>query len=675
MGKKRKSSSVAAESIFPLAPQPAASGNPFPEGTIGYAEHQKEHTNPFQFGTIGWTDWQRDHGLSTAPPPVDPKTGKGYLPSGDYTSGDAATDAFAKTLKKDDLWRFQKMEEHMAGKTLEGAMPPKTGSIYEDFKGPLEFLRSAGVAQKSTGGGDVENLTRELTELSNRGVQFGNKAMKNAGQINKMAPDLARWGVKSLNDLQAFDIPGRGTIYYNKGNNTVLPADFGSSMHGEGGTYFSLKNINGHVLPTTEWTDTSDRQAIMGGLSVLGAAAGLGGLGAAIGGATGLGTAGGNALVGAGMGGLQSAAGGGNFLKGALMGGLGGAVSALNPAGALGVTNPTLQAGLNSALSGGLRGISGNFVGRIKGAKCPFDLQFLTARPATSPSRSPAAAWLLRCRLVPSLIRVSNPLPPPPCAFANAPSPASQICWAESLIAWASWVSNRPGDEAGFFGAEGWRFVTMRNPSLGATGERSRRGARTSVGSGFGAHSLIRYQPGLARARSARRGRGRAALAHLLYGLDGGGGFVVLTGEIGAGKTTVCRCFLEQVPPNCDVAYIVNPKVTVIELLRSVCDELGIAVAPSAPPTVKDHVDPLNRFLLAAHAAGRHCVLVIDEAQNLSADVLEQLRLLTNLETDERKLLQILLIGQPELRALLARPELEQLAQRVIARRSEERRV
>lgn len=359
MGKKRKSSSVAAESIFPLAPQPAASGNPFPEGTIGYAEHQKEHTNPFQFGTIGWTDWQRDHGLSTAPPPVDPKTGKGYLPSGDYTSGDAATDAFAKTLKKDDLWRFQKMEEHMAGKTLEGAMPPKTGSIYEDFKGPLEFLRSAGVAQKSTGGGDVENLTRELTELSNRGVQFGNKAMKNAGQINKMAPDLARWGVKSLNDLQAFDIPGRGTIYYNKGNNTVLPADFGSSMHGEGGTYFSLKNINGHVLPTTEWTDTSDRQAIMGGLSVLGAAAGLGGLGAAIGGATGLGTAGGNALVGAGMGGLQSAAGGGNFLKGALMGGLGGAVSALNPAGALGVTNPTLQAGLNSALSGGLRSAIG----------------------------------------------------------------------------------------------------------------------------------------------------------------------------------------------------------------------------------------------------------------------------------------------------------------------------
>ena len=166
--------------------------------------------------------------------------------------------------------------------------------------------------------------------------------------------------------------------------------------------------------------------------------------------------------------------------------------------------------------------------------------------------------------------------------------------------------------------------------------------------------------------------RHREALAHLLYGLGGGGGFVLLTGEIGAGKTTVCRCFLEQVPAGCHVAYVFNPKLTVVELLQSICDEFGVAVAASAsasaPPTVKDYIDPLNRFLLAAHAAGRHTVLVIDEAQNLSADVLEQLRLLTNLETDERKLLQILLIGQPELRTLLARPELEQLAQRVIAR-------
>jgi len=161
--------------------------------------------------------------------------------------------------------------------------------------------------------------------------------------------------------------------------------------------------------------------------------------------------------------------------------------------------------------------------------------------------------------------------------------------------------------------------------------------------------------------------RHREALAHLLYGLGGGGGFVLLTGEVGAGKTTVCRCFLEQVPAACRVAYIFNPKLSVIELLQSVCQEFGIAV-PAGSASVKDHIDPLNAFLLQAHGQGQQCVLVIDEAQNLSADVLEQLRLLTNLETADRKLLQIILIGQPELRTQLARPELEQLAQRVIAR-------
>ena len=159
----------------------------------------------------------------------------------------------------------------------------------------------------------------------------------------------------------------------------------------------------------------------------------------------------------------------------------------------------------------------------------------------------------------------------------------------------------------------------------------------------------------------------REALAHLLYGLSGGGGFVLLTGEIGAGKTTVCRCFLEQLPAHCAVAYVFNPKLTAIELLQTVCAEFGIA-APADASSVKAHVDALNAFLLAAHAEGRQAVLVIDEAQSLSADVLEQLRLLTNLETAERKLLQIVLIGQPELREMLARPELEQLAQRVIAR-------
>ncbi|MFL6695035.1 MAG: AAA family ATPase [Ramlibacter sp.] len=164
--------------------------------------------------------------------------------------------------------------------------------------------------------------------------------------------------------------------------------------------------------------------------------------------------------------------------------------------------------------------------------------------------------------------------------------------------------------------------------------------------------------------------RHREALAHLLYGLGGGGGFVLLTGEIGTGKTTVCRCFLEQIPETCNVAYIFNPKLTVIELLQSICEEFHVPVPrrEGGQPTVKDYLDPLNAFLLQAHAQGRNSVLIIDEAQNLSEDVLEQLRLLTNLETSERKLLQIVLIGQPELRTMLARPGLEQLAQRVIAR-------
>jgi general secretion pathway protein A len=161
--------------------------------------------------------------------------------------------------------------------------------------------------------------------------------------------------------------------------------------------------------------------------------------------------------------------------------------------------------------------------------------------------------------------------------------------------------------------------------------------------------------------------RHREALAHLLYGLGGGGGFVLLTGEIGTGKTTLCRLFLEQIPANCNVAYIFNPKLTVAELLQSVCEEFHVGV-PQAGASVKQYVDRLNEFLLQSHAAGRNNVLIIDEAQNLSAEVLEQLRLLTNLETSERKLLQIILIGQPELRQMLARPELEQLGQRVIAR-------
>ena len=164
--------------------------------------------------------------------------------------------------------------------------------------------------------------------------------------------------------------------------------------------------------------------------------------------------------------------------------------------------------------------------------------------------------------------------------------------------------------------------------------------------------------------------RHREALAHLLYGVSGGGGFVLLSGEIGAGKTTVCRCFLEQIPKRCNVAYVFNPKLTVPELLKTICEEFRIPTPDETrgPPSVKAYVDPLNDFLLKTHAVGQNNVLIIDEAQLLSVDVLEQLRLLTNLETSERKLLQIVLIGQPELRTMLERPELEQLAQRVIAR-------
>ena len=161
--------------------------------------------------------------------------------------------------------------------------------------------------------------------------------------------------------------------------------------------------------------------------------------------------------------------------------------------------------------------------------------------------------------------------------------------------------------------------------------------------------------------------RHREALAHLLYGLGDGGGFVQLTGEVGTGKTTICRCLLEQIPENVDLALVLNPKVTVIELIETVCDELGVSYDANGV-SVKSLTDVLNRYLLDAYARGRHTVLIIDEAQNLSTDVLEEVRLLTNLETATQKLLQIILIGQPELRTLLAREDMRQLAQRVTAR-------
>ncbi len=159
----------------------------------------------------------------------------------------------------------------------------------------------------------------------------------------------------------------------------------------------------------------------------------------------------------------------------------------------------------------------------------------------------------------------------------------------------------------------------------------------------------------------------REALAHLLYGLGEGGNFVQLTGEVGTGKTTVCRALLEQLPPDVDVAMIFNPRLTSVELLAAVCDELRVPY-PSGTTSLKVLVDALSQALLDAHARGRRTVLIIDEAQNLSARVLEEIRLLTNLETTKEKLLQVILIGQPELAELLARRNLRQLAQRVTAR-------
>src|ERR1700722_10246766 len=158
------------------------------------------------------------------------------------------------------------------------------------------------------------------------------------------------------------------------------------------------------------------------------------------------------------------------------------------------------------------------------------------------------------------------------------------------------------------------------------------------------------------------------ALAHLLYGINESGGFIQLTGEVGTGKTTVVRTLLSRVPHHADVAVILNPRVTPVEFLLTICEELGLAIADADRESVKHMVDALNRRLLNAHAEGRRIIVLVDEAQNLTIDVLEQVRLLTNLETPTQKLLQIILIGQPELRELLDRTDLRQLAQRITGR-------
>lgn len=163
--------------------------------------------------------------------------------------------------------------------------------------------------------------------------------------------------------------------------------------------------------------------------------------------------------------------------------------------------------------------------------------------------------------------------------------------------------------------------------------------------------------------------RHRDALAHLLYGIGqgGSGGFVQLTGEVGTGKTTLSRLLLEQLPEDTTVALVLNPRLSPIELVETICEELHCDLS-GRRGSLKSLVDALNAYLLEAYAARKRVVVIIDEAQELSRAALEQVRLLTNLETPSQKLLQIVLLGQPELRELLERPELRQLAQRVTAR-------
>jgi len=152
------------------------------------------------------------------------------------------------------------------------------------------------------------------------------------------------------------------------------------------------------------------------------------------------------------------------------------------------------------------------------------------------------------------------------------------------------------------------------------------------------------------------------ALAHLSYAIYHGDGFVEIIGEVGTGKTTLCRVFLENLDESIEAAYIFNPKLDALQLLKAINDELGI---DSTPDNTKDLIDRLNSFLIQKKSAGRKVLVLIDEAQNLSLEVLEQLRLLSNLETTQEKLLQIILVGQPELGEMLSSHQLRQLGQRI----------
>lgn len=158
----------------------------------------------------------------------------------------------------------------------------------------------------------------------------------------------------------------------------------------------------------------------------------------------------------------------------------------------------------------------------------------------------------------------------------------------------------------------------------------------------------------------------REALAHLLYGVNSGG-FVMLTGEVGTGKTTTIRCLLEQLPANADVAMVMNPAASARDLMCSICDEFGVTYDVDET-SIKILTDKLYEFLLLNHSNGRNSIVLIDEAQLLRISTLEQIRLLTNLESNTQKMLQIILVGQPELNELLAKPALRQLSQRITAR-------
>ncbi|SKC33621.1 Putative general secretion pathway protein A [Photobacterium piscicola] len=160
--------------------------------------------------------------------------------------------------------------------------------------------------------------------------------------------------------------------------------------------------------------------------------------------------------------------------------------------------------------------------------------------------------------------------------------------------------------------------------------------------------------------------RHREALTHMLSGLTDGGGFGLLTGEVGTGKTTVLRAMISRLPQQAQVAVILNPALSSHDLLATICDELGLSYRDEA--SFKQLTDIIYQHLIANHAAGRQTLLLVDEAQHLMPDVLEQLRLLTNLETDSRKLLKVVLIGQPELQQLLQQERLRQLAQRITSR-------